>query len=219
MRSSRRARAPMSSPRSSARRTRRSRSSSTALREAQAALAEKNGTTPSSCALRAEEARASPNGRRARRARCATRWSSRDATIAQVLHSLGERDAQLCALQREHAQIVPDLEARSIAGAQLEARAAARRRAQAEALHARFESQPAIGVRAHGAARARGLRAQRESPRTGRRPLAGGVLSRGACARVTGAAGFNHESVPRVGRQDRGGAERARSAAGGVRSL
>ena len=29
---------------------------------------------------------------------------SRDATIAQVLHSLGERDAQLSALQREHAK-------------------------------------------------------------------------------------------------------------------
>jgi len=46
---------------------------------------------------------------------------ARDATIAQVLHSLGERDAQLFALQREHAQTVPVLEARSRATAQLEA--------------------------------------------------------------------------------------------------
>src|SRR3984957_185799 len=44
----------------------------------------------------------------------------RDATIAQVMHSLGERDAQLHALQREHAQVVPELEARSRAGVQLE---------------------------------------------------------------------------------------------------
>jgi predicted nucleic acid-binding Zn-ribbon protein len=46
--------------------------------------------------------------------------AARDGTIAQVLHSLGERDAQLFALQREHAQIVPVLEARSRATAQLE---------------------------------------------------------------------------------------------------
>jgi chromosome segregation ATPase len=47
--------------------------------------------------------------------------AARDATIAQVLHSLAERDAQLSALQREHAQIVPSLEERSVAAVQLEA--------------------------------------------------------------------------------------------------
>ena len=46
--------------------------------------------------------------------------AARDATIIQVTHSLGERDAQLNALQREHAQVVPALEERSRAGAQLE---------------------------------------------------------------------------------------------------
>jgi hypothetical protein len=45
--------------------------------------------------------------------------AARDATIVQVLHSLGERDAQLHALQREHAQTVPVLEARSQVSAQL----------------------------------------------------------------------------------------------------
>ena len=40
--------------------------------------------------------------------------SARDATIVQVLHSLGERDAQLNALQREHAQTVPVLELRGL---------------------------------------------------------------------------------------------------------
>jgi chromosome segregation ATPase len=47
--------------------------------------------------------------------------AARDATIAQVLHSLAERDAQLSALQREHAHIVPSLEERSTAAVQLEA--------------------------------------------------------------------------------------------------
>ena len=46
--------------------------------------------------------------------------AARDATINQVLHSLGERDAQLVALQREHAQMVPALEERSKTGTQLE---------------------------------------------------------------------------------------------------
>jgi chromosome segregation ATPase len=46
---------------------------------------------------------------------------TRDATIVQVQHSLAERDAQLHALQREHAQIVPALEERSRLGTQLEA--------------------------------------------------------------------------------------------------
>jgi hypothetical protein len=47
--------------------------------------------------------------------------ATREATLTQTLHSLGERDAQLNALQREHAQTVPALEARSQASAQLEA--------------------------------------------------------------------------------------------------
>ncbi|HEY2782441.1 MAG TPA: FHA domain-containing protein [Steroidobacteraceae bacterium] len=46
--------------------------------------------------------------------------AARDATIVQVLHSLGERDAQLSALQAEHAKVLPALEARSKSGAQLE---------------------------------------------------------------------------------------------------
>jgi hypothetical protein len=51
--------------------------------------------------------------------------ATRDATIVQVLNSLGERDAQLTALQREHASIVPDLSAKARAAAQLEAEAQA----------------------------------------------------------------------------------------------
>ncbi len=46
--------------------------------------------------------------------------AARDATIVQVLHSLGERDAQLSALQAEHARVLPALEARAKNGTQLE---------------------------------------------------------------------------------------------------
>ncbi|MGO9994115.1 MAG: FHA domain-containing protein [Steroidobacteraceae bacterium] len=46
---------------------------------------------------------------------------ARDAAIVQVTHSLGERDAQLTALQHEHAQVVPALEERSRIGEQLDA--------------------------------------------------------------------------------------------------
>jgi chromosome segregation ATPase len=56
---------------------------------------------------------------------------ARDETIAQVMHSLGERDAQLHALQREHAQVVPALEARARTEVQLESQLqAARGRAE-----------------------------------------------------------------------------------------
>jgi chromosome segregation ATPase len=47
--------------------------------------------------------------------------AARDATIASVLHSLGERDAQLAALRSEHAKIVPVLEATSKSTTQLDA--------------------------------------------------------------------------------------------------
>jgi formylglycine-generating enzyme len=53
--------------------------------------------------------------------------AAREATIAQIRRSLGERDAQLAALQQEHAKIVPMLEARAQAGAQLEAKLPAAR--------------------------------------------------------------------------------------------
>ncbi|HEY2533671.1 MAG TPA: FHA domain-containing protein [Xanthobacteraceae bacterium] len=46
--------------------------------------------------------------------------AARDATIVQVLHSLTERDAQLSALQSEHARVVPALEARTKSSTHLE---------------------------------------------------------------------------------------------------
>jgi chromosome segregation ATPase len=59
--------------------------------------------------------------------------AARDAAIARALHSLGERDAQLTALQAEHAKIVPVLEATSKSTSQLDAELQTAR-AQAKAL-------------------------------------------------------------------------------------
>jgi len=47
--------------------------------------------------------------------------AARDATISQVLHSLGERDAQLTALQQEHVRVQQALEVRGRSSSQLEA--------------------------------------------------------------------------------------------------
>ncbi len=75
--------------------------------------------------------------------------ASRDATIVQVLHSLGERDAQLHALQREHAQTVPVLEARSQVSAQLTIELeAARSRTESIALELRKTQQDAATLTA-----------------------------------------------------------------------
>jgi chromosome segregation ATPase len=102
------------------------------LREMQRMVAETNAATEQTRA-RVEEAL-----RDAERAQTEARTLrdslvSRDTSIAQALHSLGERDAQLSALQREHAKIVPDLEARSRASVILE-RELAEARGRAEAL-------------------------------------------------------------------------------------
>jgi chromosome segregation ATPase len=72
---------------------------------------------------------------------------ARDSTIAQVLHSLGERDAQLLALQREHAQVVPALEERLKSGSQLEAELrTARGRSEALAVELRNALQSGAGL-------------------------------------------------------------------------
>jgi FHA domain len=89
-------------------------------REMERALAESSATAAAS------RARADESSREAERFQAEARTlrdalAARETTIAQVLHSLGERDAQLFALQREHAQTVPVLEARSRASEKLEA--------------------------------------------------------------------------------------------------
>jgi chromosome segregation ATPase len=75
--------------------------------------------------------------------------AARDATIVQVLHSLGERDAQLNALQREHAHVVPALEERSKVGTLLEADLrAARARYEATAADLKNSQQTVAAVTA-----------------------------------------------------------------------
>ena len=76
--------------------------------------------------------------------------ASRDATIAQVLHSLGERDAQLAALQAEHARVVPVLEATSKSSTQLDAdlrNARAQADARTAELQASRETLAALNLR------------------------------------------------------------------------
>ena len=67
---------------------------------------------------------------------------TRDAAIAEVLHSLGERDAQLSALQREHAQLVPVLEERGRTATKLDAELRAAR-ARADAIAAELQESKA----------------------------------------------------------------------------
>ncbi|HEX4150753.1 MAG TPA: FHA domain-containing protein [Steroidobacteraceae bacterium] len=90
---------------------------------------------------------------------------ARDATVAQVLHSLGERDAQLSALQREHAQTVPALEARSRASEQL--------KSDLEAARANAEASSAELAKSRDAASALGARLARAESElaAGRRDL------------------------------------------------
>ena len=65
--------------------------------------------------------------------------AARETTITQVLHSLGERDAQLTLLQSEHAKMAPVLEATSKSSAQLGAELQSAR-AQAAALASQLQA-------------------------------------------------------------------------------
>jgi chromosome segregation ATPase len=65
--------------------------------------------------------------------------AAREATIVQVLHSLGERDAQLSALQSEHAKVLPALEAGAKSSSQLADELVAVR-AQLSSVSAQLES-------------------------------------------------------------------------------
>jgi formylglycine-generating enzyme required for sulfatase activity len=88
--------------------------------------------------------------------------AAREATIAQMKHSLAERDAQLAALQQEHAKIVPMLKARANAGAQLEADLpAARMRADAIALELKASKEAAALISAQLTRSESGLNAAR----------------------------------------------------------
>ncbi len=88
-------------------------------RELDKTLAEKNFAAEAARA-RVEEALREAERHQSEARTLRDTLASRDATIVQVTHSLGERDAQLNALQREHSQIVPELADRSKVSSQLE---------------------------------------------------------------------------------------------------
>jgi formylglycine-generating enzyme len=69
---------------------------------------------------RAEEALRESDRHRVELSALRDSLAARDRTIAQVRHSLGERDSQLAALQQEHAKLVPTLESHAKSGAQQE---------------------------------------------------------------------------------------------------
>jgi len=89
------------------------------LREMERSLSEKGGSVEAARS-RAEEASRESERYQAEARTLRDSLSARDATVVQVLHSLGERDAQLAALQAEHARVLPALEARAKSGTQLE---------------------------------------------------------------------------------------------------
>jgi chromosome segregation ATPase len=100
-------------------------------------------TAESSAALEAARVRADAVSQESERHQAEGRTlrdslAARDATIVQVLHSLGERDAQLSTLQAEHAKVLPVLEARAKSGTQLEQELSAVR-AQLNALTAELK--------------------------------------------------------------------------------
>jgi chromosome segregation ATPase len=89
------------------------------LREMERSLAEKGGLVEAARS-RAEEVARESERYQAEARTLRDSMAARDATIVQVLHSLGERDAQLSALQTEHAKVLPALEARAKASTRLE---------------------------------------------------------------------------------------------------
>ena len=87
-------------------------------RELDRAMAERAGAVESARA-RVEEALRESERYQSESRTLRDSLAARDAAISQVLHSLGERTAQLTALQTEHAKIVPELAATSESTAQL----------------------------------------------------------------------------------------------------
>ena len=75
----------------------------------------------------------------------AERAASVDATTVQVVHSLAERDAQLAALQQQHAKVLPTLEAREKTAAKLEVDLASAR-TEASAIAIELKSSQALTV-------------------------------------------------------------------------
>ena len=107
-------------------------------REIDRALADRSAATEVA-RVRAEEALRESERHQGESLTLRESLAARESTIAQVLHSLGERDAQLAALQQAHAKIVPVLEATSKSTTQLDAELQ-NSRARTQALEAALES-------------------------------------------------------------------------------
>ncbi len=95
-------------------------------RDQSKAITEKNAAIEAARA-RAEEALLDSNRHQGESRTLRDTLAAREATIAKVTHSLGERDAQLSALQAEHARVVPAFEAREKSAAKLQSDLAATR--------------------------------------------------------------------------------------------
>jgi chromosome segregation ATPase len=89
------------------------------LREMERTLTEKGGLVEAARA-RAEEASRESERYQEEARTLRDSLAARDATIVKVLHSLSEREAQLSALQAEHARILPALEARAKSSTRVE---------------------------------------------------------------------------------------------------
>jgi chromosome segregation ATPase len=91
----------------------------TKSREQEKALNEKNAAVDAA-RVRVEDSVRDSERHRAESMILRDSLSAREANIAQVMHSLGERDAQFAALQAEHGKLVPALQARERSATQLE---------------------------------------------------------------------------------------------------
>jgi chromosome segregation ATPase len=118
------------------------------LRDLERALAERSSASETARS-RAEEALRESERYQSESRTLKDALAARDSTVAQVLHSLGERDAQLAALQAEHAKMVPVLEASSKSTTQLDAdlqNARAQADARTAELQASRQAQAALAL-------------------------------------------------------------------------
>jgi chromosome segregation ATPase len=112
------------------------------------AITEKNAAIEAARA-RAEEALRDSNRHEGESRTLRDTLTAREATIAKVSHSLGERDAQLSSLQAEHAKVVPALQAREKTLAKLQSElAATRSQLSAATANLKSERENAAGLAA-----------------------------------------------------------------------
>lgn len=117
-------------------------------RDQSKAITEKNAAIEAARA-RAEEALRDSNRHEGESRTLRDTLTAREATIAKVSHSLGERDAQLSSLQAEHAKVVPALQAREKTLAKLQSElAATRSQLSAATANLKSERENAAGLAA-----------------------------------------------------------------------